>query len=283
MWAVAFLLLLALAIAATVLVVRRQLAARKRRKRRKPEPRLKHPVVLAHGVLGFDKIAIGGRDLSYFRGVTRHLTSVGAEVHRPRVHLAASIAVRAAELKRLIEMIPAQKVNVIAHSMGGLDARYAISKLGLGDRIATLTTVGTPHRGTPVADLGTKLGDLLKLRTLIGKLVDVDGFHDLTTHRLIDFNRDVPDSPKVFYGSVIGRIERAKATPLLWITHKYLTERAGANDGMVPAASQSWGEVLKEVEADHWAQIGWSSGGGADFDPLVLYEELLRELRGRGF
>jgi triacylglycerol lipase len=209
--------------------------------------------------------------------------SVGAEVHRPRVPSSASIAVRAGEFKRLIDMIPAKKVNVIAHSMGGLDVRYAISKLGLADRVATLTTVGTPHLGTPVADFGTKLGDLLKLRALIGRIVDIDGFHDLTTHRMAAFNRDVPNSPKVVYGSVVGRIERAKATPLLWITHKYLSERAGANDGMVPATSQSWGEVLKEIEADHWAQIGWSSGGGADFDPLVLYEELLRELRGRGF
>jgi triacylglycerol lipase len=282
MWAAVSLLLLALAAVATVFIVR-QLRLRKRRLRKRPAPRLRHPVVLAHGVLGFDKIAIGGRDLSYFRGVTRHLMSVGAEVHRPRVPSSASIAVRAGEFKRLIDMIPAPKVNVIAHSMGGLDVRYAISKLGLADRIATLTTVGTPHLGTPVADLGTRLGDLLKLRALIGRVVDIDGFHDLTTHRMAAFNRDIVDSPKVVYGSVIGRIERAQATPLLWITHKYLTERAGANDGMVPASSQSWGEVLKEIEADHWAQIGWSSGVGGDFDPLVLYEELLRELRGRGF
>src|SRR4051812_19523231 len=282
MWAAVSLLLLALAAVATVFIVR-QLRLRRRRRRKRPAPRLRHPVVLAHGVLGFDKIAIGGRDLSYFRGVTRHLMSVGAEVHRPRVPSSASIAVRAGEFKRLIDMIPAPKVNVIAHSMGGLDVRYAISKLGLADRIATLTTVGTPHLGTPVADLGTKLGDLLKLRALIGRVVDIDGFHDLTTHRMAQFNREMVDSPKVVYGSVVGRIERAQASPLLWITHKYLSERSGANDGMVPATSQSWGEVLKEVEADHWAQIGWSSGGGASFDPLLLYEELLRELRGRGF
>jgi triacylglycerol lipase len=282
MWAVAFLLLLAALVVGAALLARRQLA-RKPRRRKRPEPRLRHPVVLAHGVLGFDRIAIGGRDLSYFRGVTRHLTNVGAEVHRPRVPSSASIAVRAGELKRLIEMIPAQKVNVIAHSMGGLDVRYAISKLGLADRVATLTTVGTPHLGTPVADLGTKLGDLLKLRALIGRIVDVDGFHDLTTHRMAEFNRTIVDSPKVVYASVVGKIERAKASPLLWITHKYLSDRAGANDGMVPAASQGWGEVLREIEADHWAQIGWSSGGGPEFDPLLLYEELLRELRGRGF
>jgi hypothetical protein len=49
---------------------------------------------------------------------------------------------------------------------------------------------------------------------------------------------------------------------------------------VVPANSQAWGEVLREVEADHWAQIGWWSRG---FDAASLYEDLLRELRGRGF
>src|SRR5262249_29419491 len=150
MWAVVVLILAALAALAAVFVVRRVLAKRKRRRQPKREPKLHYPVVLAHGVLGFDRIAIGGRDGSYFRGVTRHLMNVGAEVPRPRVPSSASVALRAAEFKRLIEMIPAQKVNVIAHSMGGLDVRYAISKLGLGDRVATLTTVGTPHLGTPV-------------------------------------------------------------------------------------------------------------------------------------
>ena len=60
--------------------IRQRLRLRTRR-----TPRLRHPVVLAHGMFGFDKIAIGGRDHSYFRGVTAHLTGVGAEVHRPRL------------------------------------------------------------------------------------------------------------------------------------------------------------------------------------------------------
>ena len=48
---------------------------------------------------------------------------------------------------------------------------------------------------------------------------------------------------------------------------------------MVPITSQARGEVLREIEADHWAQIGWSRG----FDATSFYEDLLRELRGRGF
>ena len=54
---------------------------------------------------------------------------------------------------------------------------------------------------------------------------------------------------------------------------------AGANDGCVPAVSQPWGEVWGHVDADHWAQIGWSK----HFDAAAFYEGILRELRGRGF
>ena len=241
--------------------------------------RLRHPVVLAHGLLGFDKIAVGGREHSYFRGVTNHLMRVGAEVHRPRVPSYASIAARAEELARVVQQIRARKVNIIAHSMGGLDARYAITRLGLADRVASLITVGTPHLGTPVADLGARLAELLKLKALLGRVVDVEAFHDLTTARMERFNRDVADAPGVAYASVVARIDRGRAHPLLWATHAYLTERSGDNDGVVPSASQRWGEVMQEIEADHWAQIGWSPG----FDTLGFYEELLRELRGRGF
>jgi hypothetical protein len=53
----------------------------------------------------------------------------------------------------------------------------------------------------------------------------------------------------------------------------------GDNDGVVPAASQRWGQVLAEIDADHWAQIGWSKR----FDAAGFYRDLLRELRAMGY
>src|SRR6185295_19714138 len=66
-----------------------------------------------------------------------------------------SIEHRAGQLKAQIQgaFPDAKKVNLIAHSMGGLDARYLTSCLGFSDRVASLTTIGTTHRGTRLADL----------------------------------------------------------------------------------------------------------------------------------
>lgn len=252
-----------------------------RKRLRLPRPprrqlRLRHPIVLAHGVFGFDQIEVGGKRRSYFAGVPERLLAMGIEVHRPVVPPVASVANRAEKLAEAIRALPAKRVNVIAHSMGGLDARYAIARLGVADQIASLTTIGTPHLGTPLADVGMLL--LGGLKGLFKRL-NLEAFQDLTRERMTAFNREIADSPGVAYASVIGCTERTDMHPLLWVGHLYLNECAGANDGVVPASSQRWGEVVQEVQADHWAQIGWCSY----FDAPSFYEQLVRELRGRGF
>jgi hypothetical protein len=109
--------------------------------------------------------------------------------------------------------------------------------------------------------------------------MDVAAFYDLTTARMAAFNRKVRDARGVWYASVVAHADGWSTSPLLWASHRYLSARAGPNDGLVPLASQAWGEVLLELEADHFAQIGWS----LRFDAAELFEELLRELRARGF
>jgi triacylglycerol lipase len=84
--------------------------------------------------------------------VRRRLETLGHRVYVVRLPPMAGIARRAEAFAEQIQKIPGDRVNVIAHSMGGLDARYAISRLGLDARVASLTTIGTPHRGTPIAD-----------------------------------------------------------------------------------------------------------------------------------
>jgi triacylglycerol lipase len=253
-----------------------------RRRRRRALPRRaapRYPVVLAHGLLGFDELRLAGRRHDYFRGVSERLERDGCVVHRCRVARTAGVAARAAELAAFVRALPARRVNLVAHSMGGLDARYALARLDLAGKVASLTTIGTPHLGTPLADVGAGLARRARVLGALERLgLDVAAFEDLTTERMAEFNRAVPDARGVLYQSVVGAPPRRRAvTPILVPTWSWLAA-AGANDGLVPAASQRWGEVLREIDADHFAQIGWSRR----FDAAELYAELLRELRARG-
>lgn len=263
---------------------RRRRRARIRPKRPPPSRRRparpRHPVVLAHGLFGFDEIRLGAARHAYFRGVPARLERSGVSVNLARVAKMGSIEIRARDLAECVREIQAPRVNVVAHSMGGLDARYALARLGISGKVASLVTVGTPHRGTPLADLGSGLPVRLGVtRALAAVGVRLETLGALTVRRMEAFNREVPDAPGVAYGSVVGAVARKRHTnPLLVPGYLYLKERWGENDGMVPASSQEWGEVLFRIEADHWAQIGWSR----HFDAAEFYAMLLRELRGRG-
>ena len=270
-----WLLVAAAAVTVAALAVRRFRLARRRRARRSAQPR--YPVVLAHGFMGFDEIGVGARKHLYFRGIGPHLERIGAQVYIPRLPPASTVEVRAQRLADLIRALPDPRVNIVAHSMGGLDARYAISRLGLAGRVASLTTIGTPHLGTPLASAGNALFGAVS--RMLRRFFDLVALGDLTREGMARFNAKVPDAGEVAYASVVGRSGRLRTNPLLWPSHLYLAQRSGANDGIVPAESQRWGDVMREIDADHWAQIGWSGG----FDAPALYEELLRELRGRGF
>lgn len=248
--------------------------------RRKRPTLLRFPVVLAHGILGFDELKLGPLKGQYFKGVEPRLTKLGARVYSFQVHPTAAVASRAGELARAIAALDAPRVNIVAHSMGGLDARFAASRLAPG-RVASIVTIGTPHRGTPLADLGAGLWLVAPAtRLLLDKAgFDVEGFFELTTRRMKQFNREVPDQPDIFYGSWLAKAPGLTAlTPLLLPTWQLLRTKAGANDGLVPVASQRWGEICGRIEADHWAQIGWAGG----FDAPAFYEAVVKDLMQRG-
>jgi len=241
-------------------------------------PRTRYPVVLAHGLFGFGSLGFGPIKQDYFRGVADHLRDLGLTVHHPRVPLVATVPDRAEALAAAVRALPPGRVNIIAHSMGGLDARYAISTLGLADRVASLTTVGTPHRGTPVADAGTSLlGGALTRKVLEG--VGMKSLFDFTSERMETFNREVKNARGVRYGCVISAVRTQDPVhKLLRPTRAFLDKKQLNSDGMVPVKSQRWGRVLARIRADHWAEIGWSAGA----DAPRLYEKLARKLRARG-
>jgi len=255
---------------------------RRRKRRRALPPRLlRHPLVLVHGILGFDSIGVGKVKQHYFRGVAHALEAIGVKCYVPRLPALGSVPERAERLAAYIRALPEPRVNIVAHSMGGLDARYAISRLGLGDKVASLVTVGTPHHGSPLADLAAE-GPARWVREWFARVgTPSEAVEWLTTHSAARFNSDVPDDPRVLYASVVCRAPSGlwRSNPLLVPTHMYLRKRSGTNDGVVPTDSQKWGHIFVEHEIDHWGQVGWSIVvGGAG-----VYERVVRELAQRGF
>ena len=119
------------------------------------------PIVLAHGYLGFG--ALG--PLAYFNKVAQIFAQLGArEVHATDVSPKGSISQRASQLAEQIrQYVPNDKVHVVAHSMGGLDARFLIGSGKGREMIATLTTLGTPFRGTLAADVATDPSKLMQI------------------------------------------------------------------------------------------------------------------------
>src|SRR5205823_3046319 len=143
----------------------------------------------------------------YFRGLEGALRAAGNRVVGGQLSLTSGVARRAAQLKAHIHReVGQQPVHVIAHSMGGLDARYMISRLGMDGQVLTLTTIGTPHRGTAFADWGIRRLEWLAKPLLKRIRVPDQAFYDLTTTGCQAFNADVPDVPGVRYFAVAGRI-----------------------------------------------------------------------------
>lgn len=252
-------------------------------------PKLRSPIVLVHGVLGYDEIRVGNWTVArYFPEIPEFLGSTGNRVLVARLSPTGRVAQRAAELKAFLNReVPHEPVHLLAHSMGGLDSRYMISRLGMGARVLSLTTLGTPHRGSPFADWG-----LRRFESLAGGLcslfdVALHCFHDLTTSRCRAFNQQVPDVPGVRYFSVAGRWEHHWPHPGWRLVHRIVREQEGPNDGVVSLASANYGESCEVWEADHLSLINWPNLAarmrGIRHDRITPFARLVRRLADEGF
>ncbi|KAL7279657.1 hypothetical protein ACG7TL_006064 [Trametes sanguinea] len=123
-----------------------------------PVRKPRYPIVLCHGLYGFDV-----RGPSAFPMLQQHYWSnvlnvlrgkVGAEVLVTGVPSTGSISSRAENLDRFLrDRAPGRGINFLAHSMGGLDCRHLISHIQPTDYTPlSLTTIATPHRGSPFMD-----------------------------------------------------------------------------------------------------------------------------------
>lgn len=137
----------------------------------------KHPIVLAHGLAGFDSL-VGGLD--YWYGVVDSLEDGGAEVYVTEVPAFNSSAVRGESLivqldeLRAIKGKPNLKFNLIGHSQGGVDIRYVAGVRP--DLVASLTTIGSPHLGSDLFEFNQNPDDDIlppAIASAVNTLIDI--------------------------------------------------------------------------------------------------------------
>jgi len=265
------------------------------------------PIILAHGISHFDRVfhpfsEIDNHDddrFHYFRKIRSTLIKNGYIAFHSRVKWASDIERRSSDLKKEIEKITENftrwpRVHIIAHSMGGLDARQMIFKYQMQDRIASLTTIGTPHLGTSFADWGMKrFGYLIDLIRPLG--IDFIGFKSLTRescHRFNETTRDFEENNGVLYQTYAGVQPLNRIFMPLRFSYKIIQREEGENDGLVPLHSAMWREkyFVEKIDADHLNQIGWWDRGEAitgldreDFERTIreIYLKIARELRDK--
>ena len=115
----------------------------------------RYPIVLAHGMLGFDSML----GIDYWYGIPQALRRDGAEVYVTEVSQLNTSELRGEELLQQVEEIVAisgkPKVNLVGHSHGGPTVRYVAAVRP--ELVASVTSVGAPHKGSDVADLIRKI------------------------------------------------------------------------------------------------------------------------------
>lgn len=241
--------------------------------------------------------------LQYWHGITQALTAQGATVYTPTVPPSSSIADRAAALRSSLESHPTipKAVTIIAHSMGGLDARYMLSKLEpLPFRVAALVTIATPHRGSAFADylLDEKVAPL-HLPRLYGALqaagLGTAAFGQLTRKYMSDeFNAQIQDNPDVRYFSYGAATERPRLLNPFRHPHNIITAAEGPNDGLVSVESSRWGtykgtllgvshlDLINMTNRVGWTAREWM-GMKRTFNAIAFYLDIADMLAKEGF
>ena len=261
----------------------------------------KYPLLLVHGVFFRDF-----KHFNYWGRIPEELMKNGATIYYGEHQSAASVDDSARELEqrilRIIRENGYEKLNVIAHSKGGLDMRTALAKTSVAPYIASLTTVNTPHRGCEFADyLLNKIPEAQQqavantYNSAAAKLGDPNpdfmaAVTDLTSAACSRRNETVRDVPGVYYQSIGSVLAKPSAGRFpLNMTYHLVNLFDGKNDGLVGEKSFPWGSDFKMLAAS--GKRGISHGDVIDlnrenfdgFDVREYYVQLVSDLRQKGF
>ena len=254
----------------------------------------KYPVLLVHGIGYRDDMAI-----SSWGRIPEYLRLGGAQVFHGEASAWSSFENNARQLKTRIDSILAEthagKINIIAHSKGGLDARYAISKLAMAEKVASLTTVCTPHHGTCIADIACHY--MPEDNAVVYALVDFFArfmgdetpdssmaIKQLSHKHMQRFNEEVIDAAGVMYQSYGAQMLSALDDPLYAVSYRLLKKYEGHNDGMVSEKSCQWGDFRGITEEVSHLQMTDSVMDRISHNKIpMLYIGWVNELKNNGF
>jgi len=261
----------------------------------------KYPIVLVSGIGFKDEIST----IDYWGLIPDFLKAHGCEVYTSYQEAFNSHVDNAINLKyRVLEILEKsgnEKVNIIGHSKGGLEARYMISKLGMGDKVASLTTLGTPHRGSGFADI--VVGRIPLPKFVLGRLFNIyakllgDEKPDsvraavqLTTHFMKNFNKDILDVEGVYYQSYAAHISKDYPSTMWKTLARILYSIEGKNDGLVSIESAKWGEYNGLIRSASSKTISHADiinlqqfSSVKDFSAPWFFANIIHELKLKGF
>ncbi|NLF47470.1 MAG: hypothetical protein GX578_04010 [Clostridiales bacterium] len=246
----------------------------------KEKCKTKYPVMLVHG------IGYNDRNNPYWGDIPGILKKNGTEIFFSSQSGAGTIEENARQVRDSILVAlseaEAEKINLIAHSKGGLESRYLISRLGMEEKVASLTTLATPHRGIKAIDSLNEKSELI-LRSLIGVfelMIAADGgeligdkkvFEQFSGEYMDIFNEMVPDAEKVYYQSWAFDMKKPETDPAMKLFYNISLEEEGPNDGLVSVASAMWGNFRGVYEGLGGKGISHSAAVGKR--PKLLSEE----------
>jgi triacylglycerol lipase len=257
---------------------------------------LKYPVVLVHGIVAFDREGF----ISFWGRIPEKLEERGVRVFFGNTDAWGSVESNAEILKisidAILEETDSEKVNIIAHSKGGVDSRYLIWKYDYGDKVASLTTISTPHHGAEIADVlygkeivHTKIAK--RAFSIFGELYGdknpdlLTVGHDLTTAKMKEFNETVGMDPRVYYQSLYTTMRNRMDDMMFFYSYQFIKSLGGNNDGIVSERSAHWGENVRKIDGriSHAEILDIKRRPISGIDIPGIYIAIVNELGAKGF
>lgn len=264
-----------------------------------PQPPLqpmRYPVVLMHGFGAVANMKPGG----LLHAEAMHLRARGVWAYAPQVNPYDTIDARTTTWMRRLEVVmaetKAEKVNLVAFSQGGLDARCLVEERGWAGHVASIVTVSSPHRGTSLArdvlerperirrwaiaamdfvGRAAYEGAAPQVEAALRELLPGAVTERFPTDRVAEGVYCASYAARAGQGTDVG------ISPALMLPNRILFGYEGVNDGFVSVESARWARGLGVLDADHGCQVGlrWP---GSSFDVLGFYQGVAEHLRSQG-